>query len=73
MRISVRVKPGSKEESVEKTADGEYIVRVKAPPVEGRANEAVREVLAAHFNVPKSRITIKRGSSGKRKLINIIK
>lgn len=72
MRISIRVKPNSKVESVEKTADGEYTVRVKAPPIEGRANESVRELLAAHFGVPKSRITIKLGSSGRRKLVDII-
>jgi len=72
MRIAVRVKPGSKTESVEKADNGEYIVRVKAPPVEGRANEAVRNVLAGYFGVPRSRIVIKHGSSGKRKLVDIL-
>jgi len=71
MKITVKVKPGSKTEDVEKTADGEYVVRVKAPPIEGRANEAVRGALAAHFGIPKSRIVIKHGSSGKRKLVEI--
>jgi len=72
MKIAVKVKPNSKTESVEKADNGEYIVRVKAPPVEGRANEAVRNVLAGHFGVSKSRIVIKHGSSGKRKLVDIL-
>lgn len=71
MRIGIRVKPGSKNESVEKTADGGYIVRVKAPAREGRANEAVIAALGRHFGVPKSRISIVRGLSGRDKMVDI--
>ena len=71
MRITVRVKPGSKVETVEKAPDGGYIVRVKAPAHEGRANEAVIAALGRHFGVPKSRISIARGLSGKAKTVDI--
>jgi uncharacterized protein (TIGR00251 family) len=71
MKISVTVKPNSRKEEVVSTAEGEYTVRVCAPPVEGKANERVIELLAKHFGVPKSRVTISRGSSGRKKIVEI--
>ena len=71
MRITVRVKPNAKKTAVEKTANGEYIVRVQAPPLEGRANDAVIAALADHFGVPRSRVRIAHGLSGKSKIIDI--
>ncbi|MBI5299369.1 MAG: DUF167 domain-containing protein [Deltaproteobacteria bacterium] len=46
MRIKVIVKPSAKREAIEKTADGDYRVFVKAPAREGKANEAVINVKA---------------------------
>ncbi|MBI2335955.1 MAG: DUF167 domain-containing protein [Deltaproteobacteria bacterium] len=71
MKYWVQVKPRSKVSKVEKMADGSLAVWVAAPPVEGKANEAVLEGLAKYFRVPKSAIIIKSGLSGKRKLIEI--
>lgn len=71
MKISISVKAGSKVASVERSADGGYLVRVKAPAHEGRANEAVVEELSVYFKVPKSRITIVRGQTSKRKIVEI--
>jgi len=71
MRISVTVKPNARKEEVVATAEGEYTVRVAAPPVDGKANERVTELLAKHFGVPKSRVTIVRGASGRNKIVDI--
>lgn len=71
MKISVTVKPNSKTEGVVPAGEREYTVRVAAPPVEGKANERVIELLAKHFGVPKSRVSIARGASGKRKIVDI--
>lgn len=71
MKIEVHVKPNSRKEGVEKTAAGIYKVAVNAPPQDGRANEAVVELLAEHFDVPKSSITILRGHSGRKKLVSL--
>ena len=71
VKISVRVKTNSKVEKVVDGGNNEYILQVKAPPHEGRANAAVIELLSDHFNVPKSRISIIRGFKGKNKLIEI--
>lgn len=44
-------------------------IRLKAPPVDGAANEELLRFLAEHFHVPKSRLKIIRGQSAKRKLV----
>jgi len=72
VRISVRVKPNSKKPGIEKLNDKEFVVRVRAPATEGRANDAVIKALSDYLSVPKSRISIYRGSSGKNKIVDII-
>ena len=70
-RIWVIVKPQASKEEILRLADGEYRVSVHAPAQEGKANEAVIELLASHFSVAKSAIKIVRGQSSRRKLIEI--
>lgn len=71
MKVSIKVKTNAKENTVQEGPEGELRVLVKAPPQEGRANEAVVEVLAAHFKVPKNRVVIVSGFSSKRKVVRI--
>ena len=71
MKISVVVKTKSKTESVEKQDDGTYIVRVHAPPIEGKANERIRELLAQHFELPKSSVELVSGLKGKKKIFKL--
>ncbi len=73
VKISVKVKPGSKQNLVEhRTGEDRYIVRVKEKAIEGKANAAVIALLSDHFKVPKNRISIIRGFKGKNKLLEII-
>jgi uncharacterized protein (TIGR00251 family) len=72
MKISLRVKPNMKEEKVEKV-DDVFIVWVKEPAKEGRANRAVIELLSEYFKIPKSQIVILSGMKSKQKIIEIIK
>jgi uncharacterized protein (TIGR00251 family) len=46
-------------------------VRIAAPAVEGRANEALTTFLAEAFGVPKSRVRLERGAGGRRKRLRI--
>lgn len=69
MKISVRVKPNSKDERVEKVAEGEFVVRVKAPAKEGKANEAAVGALSEYFGVAKSRIVIVKGHNSRNKVV----
>lgn len=72
MKIFARVKPNSKEEKLEKVSDNEFILWVKAPAKEGRANEAAVELLSNYFDMAKSRITIIKGHKSKNKIIEIL-
>jgi uncharacterized protein (TIGR00251 family) len=71
MRITVKVKPNARTNSVEQLDENTFVVRVSAPPTEGKANERVLEVLAEHFHVPKRSVTILRGGRSKAKIIEI--
>lgn len=71
MKITVTVKPNSKRESVELLEDGSYLVRVHAPPTEGKANERVIELLSKEFKKPKSAFELVSGHRGKRKIFKI--
>ena len=69
--LQLKVKPGSREESLVEQPDGSWIARVKAPPVDGKANAAVIELVARHFGVRKAQVTIRSGLSGRMKRIQI--
>jgi uncharacterized protein YggU (UPF0235/DUF167 family) len=49
--------------------DGAILIRVTAPPVEGRANEALRKLIAKRVGVAKGRVTIARGQRARDKLV----
>ncbi len=72
MKISVRVKPNSKKDAVVAQVDGSYLVSINAPPVEGKANDRLLEVLSEHFGRPKRNITIVRGTRGRHKVVEIL-
>ena len=71
MKVSVKVKPNAKQNSVEQTETGEYLLRVKAKPQNGKANDAVISLLSDHFNIPRSRISILKGLTSRTKIIRI--
>ncbi|MEM0354395.1 MAG: DUF167 domain-containing protein [candidate division WOR-3 bacterium] len=71
MRISVIVKPNSKQNKVEKIEENKLIVYLKEPPKENRANVELIEILSEYFKVPKSKISIIRGLTGRQKIIEI--
>lgn len=47
------------------------LVRVTAPPVEGKANAAACKVVAAALGVPKGAVTVVRGHSSRDKQLAI--
>lgn len=72
MRINVKVHARSKRESVTQLPDGSYKVEVKAPPVDGAANEAICELIAEHFHVHKRDVSVVMGSTTNKKVIEIL-
>lgn len=71
MKIQIKVKPNSKTEEVGQEGDN-FIVKVKEPPREGRANQAVIKLLAKHFSVPQGQVRILSGFRSKSKVIEIV-
>ncbi|HEY4612251.1 MAG TPA: DUF167 domain-containing protein [Bacteroidota bacterium] len=72
MKIQIHVKTNARKNSVEVRDDGSLLVCVNVPPVEGKANAKVIELLAEHFRKPKSAFTIRAGKTSKRKLIEVL-
>jgi uncharacterized protein (TIGR00251 family) len=72
MKITIRVKPNARKNEVKQIDTKNYIVSVTAPPMEGKANEKVVEVLAEYFGKPKRSVTLLRGETGKIKVIEIL-
>jgi len=66
------VKPNAKVAGLEEQPDGTWIARVKAPPVEGKANEALIALVADHFGVRKAQVMIRVGASGRLKQLEIV-
>ena len=71
MKIQVRVKPNSKTEKVSREGNG-FIVKVKEPPREGKANQALIKLLAEHFGVPKSQVRILSGFTSRNKTVEVM-
>jgi uncharacterized protein (TIGR00251 family) len=71
--LAVRVTPrASKNEIVEVLNDGTIKVHLTAPPVEGKANEALVKFLAEVLGVATSRIEVVAGANGRDKLISVL-
>lgn len=70
--LAIRVTPrASRNEIAEVLHDGTIRIRLAAPPVEGKANEALIDFLAEILNVPRSHIEIVAGHTGRDKLVSI--
>ncbi|MCM8787526.1 MAG: DUF167 domain-containing protein [Candidatus Omnitrophica bacterium] len=72
MRIFVKVKPNAKLQNLEKISNNQFLLYTKEPPIDGRANKAVIEILADYFGVSKSQIKIISGFSSKKKYIGVL-
>lgn len=70
-KIFVTVKPNARESALERRADGTWTARLKAPPVDGKANAELIALVARHFGCPKSAVIIRSGAAGRRKLVCI--
>jgi uncharacterized protein len=70
--LRVKVTPRcSTSEIAGELADGTLKVRIAAPPEHGKANQALIALLATHFEVPRTSVTILSGHSASLKLVRI--
>lgn len=69
---TVRVKPGSRKGPlVEVGDDGELTIYVQERAVDGKANDAVTKLLAAHLGVPRSRLELVSGATARVKRFRV--
>ena len=71
MKIFVKTRPNSKNESVKKLSESNFEICVKEPPVKGLANAAIVKALARHFGVPPSAVKITSGHTSRQKIVEI--
>jgi len=70
-KISVKVIPRAKKNTVERVKEGEYRVRLTAPPVNEKANHLLIKLLAKHFGIAPSHIWIVSGENSRQKIIGL--
>jgi uncharacterized protein (TIGR00251 family) len=69
--FAVRVTPRASRDAIEGEYQGALKVRLTAPPVEDRANDALRRLLAVRLNVPVSAVRIVGGEKSRDKRIAV--
>ena len=69
--LQIEVKPRARTSELAQMADGTWVARLKAPPVDGKANEELVRLVAQKFRCRKAAVTIKAGSSGRTKLVRV--
>jgi uncharacterized protein len=70
-KLAVRVQARARRDEIAGERVGSLLVRVTAPPVEGKANAAVCRLLAERLGLAPGRISVVRGASSRDKLIEI--
>jgi hypothetical protein len=71
VRLAVQITPNAKKTEVIGVLDDALKLKLQAPPIEGRANEALVRYLAERLDVPRSAVSITHGQTSKRKLIEV--
>lgn len=69
--IRLRVQPGAKRDAIREFAGGVLRVSVTAPPLEGRANEAVIRFLAEILGVRRSQVSVVSGQTSRDKVVAV--
>lgn len=67
--LKIKLIPKSSKNSIEGYIDDQLKVKVTAPAVDNKANEALIKLLAKEFKIPKSSIRIIKGKKSKNKII----
>ena len=69
--LPLRVMPNARVNRVELTDDGSLRIRLQAPPVEGKANQALLRFLAKTLDVPRSSVLLLSGEHHRTKVIAV--
>ena len=69
--LRIKVKPRAGVSKLSQAEDGAWVARLKAPPVDGKANDELVGLVAKSFQCRKAAVTIKSGASSRTKLVRI--
>jgi uncharacterized protein len=69
--LACKVQPRAKHNMFGEVRNGAVIVKLRAPPVDGKANDELVRFIADTFAVPISRIRIERGQNSRHKVLRI--
>lgn len=71
MLLRIKVKPNSKTDEIIRETDGSLKVKIRAQPVEGKANKYLVEFLAKKLGLSKSQVNLLKGESNSFKTLEI--
>ena len=71
MLLRIKVKPNSKTDEIIREADGSLKVKIRAQPIEGKANKYLLEYLAKVLGLPRSSLSLLKGESNSFKTVEI--
>lgn len=69
--VFVRAKPRASKSRVLAERDGELEVALKAPPIDGAANDELLQFVAKKVGVARSRVTLERGETSRHKVLRL--
>jgi uncharacterized protein (TIGR00251 family) len=69
--LTLHVQPGARISEIAGIHGNALKIRLAAPPVEGRANEALQKFIAELFAVPRRRVELVQGALSRRKVVSI--
>jgi hypothetical protein len=69
--VRIRLQPRARRDEVVGERAGAIVVRVTAPPVDGRANAALCALVARAAGVSRSRVSLVRGQTSRDKLVRV--
>lgn len=69
--LTLHIQPGAKRTEFAGLHGDALKIRLAAPPVDGRANEALLKFVAEALGLPKSSVSLKSGHSARRKVLEL--
>lgn len=69
--LQVKVKPSARTSELVQLDDGTWLAQIRSAPVDGKANEELVALVARHFGLAKSRVSIRSGATGRMKLVRV--
>lgn len=71
VRLTLHIQPGARTTSVAGLHGDALKIRLAAPPVDGKANQALLAYLAERFAVPQRQVVLRQGGTSRRKVVEI--